>query len=167
MEWQCARCPCRKSSGRTALLSTHFGQKQVTFLYFYANLKGIFDIHWIPLCCPFSGLERCCQLCVRIAASPLSREWNLQIIIKGSFLYIFSRFRKDPNLRWRNGKDRLDEMRFPEVMADAAYAIMTRNSRSYTGCVVFDENVLRDEGITNFDAYGVKTGIIVSPFKKN
>lgn len=49
-------------------------------------------------------------------------------------------------------------MRFPEVMADAAYAILIRDSRSFTGNICMDEDVLRDAGVTNFDAYRVKTG---------
>ena len=38
-------------------------------------------------------------------------------------------------------------------MADAAYAILTKNSRSYTGNFAIDEDVLREMGIKDFSQY--------------
>lgn len=43
--------------------------------------------------------------------------------------------------------------RTPNIMADAAYAIFKRNAKSYTGNFVLDDNILREEGVTNFDQY--------------
>ena len=43
--------------------------------------------------------------------------------------------------------------RRPEIMADAAYAILTKASRSRTGQFLIDDDVLSDEGVTNFDVY--------------
>jgi citronellol/citronellal dehydrogenase len=43
--------------------------------------------------------------------------------------------------------------RTPEVMADAAYAILTRDSRSCSGNFYIDEDVLRAEGVTDFSRY--------------
>ena len=43
--------------------------------------------------------------------------------------------------------------RSPEIMADAAHAILTRPSREATGNFYIDEEVLRTEGITNFSKY--------------
>jgi hypothetical protein len=40
-----------------------------------------------------------------------------------------------------------------DIMSDAAYAMLTRDSRSYTGNFAIDDDVLREEGITNFDQY--------------
>lgn len=55
-----------------------------------------------------------------------------------------------------------DEMaavsRTPEVLADAAYAIVTRPSRECTGNFFIDEQVLRDEGVTDFSVYGPASG---------
>jgi citronellol/citronellal dehydrogenase len=45
--------------------------------------------------------------------------------------------------------------RKPEIMADAAHAILTRNSRSVTGRFLIDEEVLREAGIRDFSAYAV------------
>lgn len=43
--------------------------------------------------------------------------------------------------------------RSPEIMADAAHAILTRPSRDATGNFYIDEEVLRAEGITDFSKY--------------
>jgi citronellol/citronellal dehydrogenase len=43
--------------------------------------------------------------------------------------------------------------RLPDIMADAAHAIVTRPSRETTGNFFIDELVLREEGVTDFSAY--------------
>ena len=43
--------------------------------------------------------------------------------------------------------------RKPEIMGDAAFAILTRNSREYTGHFLVDEDILREQGETNLDQY--------------
>ncbi len=45
--------------------------------------------------------------------------------------------------------------RTPEIVADAAHAVLTRTARGFTGNFLIDEDVLRDAGVTNFDAYAV------------
>jgi citronellol/citronellal dehydrogenase len=50
------------------------------------------------------------------------------------------------------------QSRQPEIMADAARAILTRPSRQCTGNFFVDEEVLVSEGTTNFDAYAVTPG---------
>lgn len=48
--------------------------------------------------------------------------------------------------------------RVPEIMADAAHTILGRNSRDCTGHFFLDEEVLRSEGVTDFDRYSVVPG---------
>jgi citronellol/citronellal dehydrogenase len=48
--------------------------------------------------------------------------------------------------------------RKPAIVADAAYAILTRGSRSATGNFYIDETVLREEGVTDFERYAVTPG---------
>jgi len=48
--------------------------------------------------------------------------------------------------------------RTPEIMADAAHHILTRDSRSLTGRFLIDEAVLREAGVTDFARYAVKPG---------
>ncbi len=43
--------------------------------------------------------------------------------------------------------------RKPEIVADAAYAILTRDSREYTGHLALVEDVLQEAGVTDFSAY--------------
>jgi citronellol/citronellal dehydrogenase len=48
--------------------------------------------------------------------------------------------------------------RHPEIMADAAYLVLTRSSRECTGNFFVDEEVLRQAGVTDFDKYAVTPG---------
>lgn len=43
--------------------------------------------------------------------------------------------------------------RKPDIMADAAHAILTRDARACTGNFFIDDDVLRDAGVTNFSMY--------------
>jgi len=43
--------------------------------------------------------------------------------------------------------------RKPEIMADAAYAIFNRDARQFSGNFVLDEDVLVEEGVSDFSAY--------------
>lgn len=51
------------------------------------------------------------------------------------------------------GQQILSKARDPAIMADAAHAILTRRERSLTGQLLIDEDVLRDQGVTDFEAY--------------
>ena len=57
------------------------------------------------------------------------------------------------------GQDMISRCRKPEIMADAAYAILTKPSRECTGNFFIDEDVLRKEGVTNLDRYAVTPGV--------
>ncbi len=52
----------------------------------------------------------------------------------------------------------LKASRKPAIVADAAYAILNRDSRAATGNFYIDEEVLRAEGVTEFDQYAVTPG---------
>uniref|UniRef100_A0A0K0D072 Hydroxysteroid dehydrogenase-like protein 2 n=1 Tax=Angiostrongylus cantonensis TaxID=6313 RepID=A0A0K0D072_ANGCA len=54
--------------------------------------------------------------------------------------------------------------RKPEIMADAAYAMLSRNSRDYTGKFAIDEEVLRAEGVTDFTKYAIDPSELASRF---
>ncbi|CAG7837450.1 unnamed protein product [Allacma fusca] len=51
------------------------------------------------------------------------------------------------------GKSIASQCRRPEIMADAAYAILTRDSHKFTGNFVIDEDILKEEGVTDFSPY--------------
>lgn len=56
------------------------------------------------------------------------------------------------------GDAMVNASRIPEIMADAAYYILNRNSRQCTGNFFIDELLLREQGVTDFDRYAVKPG---------
>jgi citronellol/citronellal dehydrogenase len=56
------------------------------------------------------------------------------------------------------GSDVAARGRRPEIVADAAYALLCRPSTTCTGRFTIDEDVLREEGIVDFDAYAVQPG---------
>ena len=43
--------------------------------------------------------------------------------------------------------------RTPDIVADAAHAVLTRDARAFTGRFVLDEDVLREAGVTDFARY--------------
>lgn len=45
--------------------------------------------------------------------------------------------------------------RNPEIVADAAHAILTREAKSFTGRFCIDEDILREAGVTDFSGYAV------------
>ncbi|MBK5265058.1 MAG: NAD(P)-dependent oxidoreductase [Alphaproteobacteria bacterium] len=51
------------------------------------------------------------------------------------------------------GDAMMQRSRKPEIMADAAHTIFCRASRLYTGNFAIDDDVLREEGITDFTRY--------------
>ncbi|HSS52658.1 MAG TPA: NAD(P)-dependent oxidoreductase [Thermoanaerobaculia bacterium] len=51
-----------------------------------------------------------------------------------------------------------ERCRKPEIMADAAHVLLTRDSRCCTGNFYIDEDVLREAGVTDFEQYAVQPG---------
>ncbi len=56
------------------------------------------------------------------------------------------------------GETAMKMSRKPEIMADAAYAILTSTDCKLTGEFLIDDNVLRDRGITDMDQYAHQPG---------
>jgi len=59
--------------------------------------------------------------------------------------------------------ERLDNCRKPDIIADAAHAIFTRDARTATGNFYVDEEVLASEGVTDFTRYALKPGAPLIP----
>lgn len=51
------------------------------------------------------------------------------------------------------GHEMRQRCRTPEILADAAHAILTRDSRTFTGHFCIDEEVLREAGVKDFSRY--------------
>lgn len=56
-------------------------------------------------------------------------------------------------------KEILSASRKPSIMADAAYEILTRDSRKTTGQFFIDEEVLREAGVSDFSHYALDPAI--------
>jgi len=61
------------------------------------------------------------------------------------------------------GQETARHGRTPEVVADAAHAILVRPSRSCTGNFFIDEDLLRSEGVRDFERYAVEQGQSLMP----
>jgi citronellol/citronellal dehydrogenase len=59
--------------------------------------------------------------------------------------------------------------RKPDIMSDAAYCMITKDSRAYTGNFMYDDDVLLSEGVTDFEAYAEVPGnpLMVDIFVKD
>ena len=56
-----------------------------------------------------------------------------------------------------------DRMRKPEIVADAAHAILVRDARATTGRFFIDDEVLAEAGVSDFARYAVKPGAPLLP----
>jgi len=61
------------------------------------------------------------------------------------------------------GAVRPEACRTPEILADAAHAVLTRDSRSCTGNFFLDDEVLAQAGVTDLDRYAVEPGTPLCP----
>ena len=57
------------------------------------------------------------------------------------------------------GGEMLRRSRKPEIMADAAHAVLTQPSRALTGQFLVDDEVLAAQGVTDFGVYSVTPGL--------
>ena len=58
------------------------------------------------------------------------------------------------------GKEALASCRTDQIMADAAYVILSRDSRARTGEFLIDEDVLKEVGVTDFEPYACVPGML-------
>ena len=50
------------------------------------------------------------------------------------------------------------QCRTVDIMSDAAYAILTRDSKTFTGNFVIDDEILKQDGCTDFEKYSCVPG---------
>jgi len=61
------------------------------------------------------------------------------------------------------GEEAIRNCRKPQIMADAAHAILVRDSQQCTGNFFVDDEVLQAEGVPNMDKYAVEPGQELMP----
>lgn len=57
------------------------------------------------------------------------------------------------------GEHLIKMARIPDIIADAAQIILQKDSKSFTGNFVIDEDILRSEGITDLSKYNAVAGV--------
>lgn len=123
--------------------------------------------HILNICPPiviedswFQGLNHLAVMKYAISLSTLSIAMNLKkdgIAVNG--LWPKTAFWSGFMSRAGGYSDSLKKYcRKPEIMSDAAYVMMCKDSKEYTKRFVFDDDVLVEEGVTNFDAYAEEPG---------
>ena len=61
------------------------------------------------------------------------------------------------------GEELCNRSRHASIMGDASYHILTQPSREFTGRFLVDEDVLREQGVTDFESYSVVPGAELAP----
>jgi citronellol/citronellal dehydrogenase len=61
------------------------------------------------------------------------------------------------------GDELMLHSRKPEIMADAAYVIFSKESREFTGNFCIDDSVLEGEGVTDLSGYAVNPDLELAP----
>ena len=61
------------------------------------------------------------------------------------------------------GEAMMKSSRTPDIMGDAAHAILTRNARECTGNFFIDDDVLAEAGVTDLDRYAVDPNTPLTP----
>ena len=105
-----------------------------------------FAEHWWGDHLPWVMMKYCMSLCVR--------GWALEFKEAGvAANSLWPRTTISTAATKLLGAEVYRRSRQPAIMADAAHWILTQPSRAYTGHHVIDEAVLRQSGVTNFEAY--------------
>ena len=61
------------------------------------------------------------------------------------------------------GDEMIRHSRKPEIMADAAYIILTKKSTNFTGHFCIDDEILMDAGIEDLEHYSMEPGVELVP----
>lgn len=73
------------------------------------------------------------------------------------YMFVFSIAIHTAAMNMLGGSDIEHHCRKVDIIADAAYSIF-KKPKSFTGNFIVDENILKEEGIKNFDVYAIKPG---------
>ncbi len=61
------------------------------------------------------------------------------------------------------GEEMIRHSRKPEILADAAYYMLSQTAREFSGNLLLDEEVLKLAGVTDLAAYAVTPGVALQP----
>ena len=60
-------------------------------------------------------------------------------------------------------REQVERARKPQIVADAAHAILVRDARATTGRFFLDEEALREAGVTDFTSYAMNPAATLLP----
>ena len=66
-------------------------------------------------------------------------------------------------VRYAFGESAMQRARKPAIVADAAHEVLCGDARRITGLFLLDEDVLRNAGVRDFDAYQYAPGETLTP----
>lgn len=75
----------------------------------------------------------------------------------GMCVFVFSTAIHTAAMDMLGGSGIESQCRKVDIIADAAYCIF-KKPKSFTGNFIIDENILKEEGIKNFDVYAITPG---------
>ena len=75
----------------------------------------------------------------------------------GMWVFVFSTAIHTTAMDMLGGSGIESQCRKVDIIADAAYCIF-KKPKSFTGNFIIDENILKEEGIKNFDVYAIAPG---------
>jgi citronellol/citronellal dehydrogenase len=114
------------------------------------------DPKWFGSHCAYTIAKYGMSMCVlgmaeefREAGVAVNALWPRTVIATAALAMI-------PGVEFRN-------CRKPEIVADAAHGILTRDSRACTGNFFLDDEVLAAEGVTDLSRYAVEPGAPLLP----
>lgn len=115
------------------------------------NLSPPLDMQakWFAPHCAYTMAKYGMSLCVL----GMSKEYQGQVAFNALWPRTVINTAAVQNLL--GGEAMVQKARQPEVMADAAHAIVTRDAREYSGHFLVDDEVLRGAGVTDLSAYQV------------
>jgi hypothetical protein len=135
------RCTEQTISGANMLrVDVPAAGMQPSFTRFF-NASAIYSIN------PVDELTAC-HVATQLQVKPIE-AWNVSELVKKHQLALQA---------IPGAMQLVPRARTPEIMADAAYAILVRNSREFTGQHCIDDIVLAEAGITDLRGYRVQPG---------
>ncbi len=147
-------CPWDRSPRPQALLPYLLKAKNPHILTLSPPLS--LDPKWFGSHCAYTMAKYGMSMCVlgmaeefREAGVAVNALWPRTVIATAALAMI-------PGVEVKN-------CRTPEIVADAAHGILTRDSRSCTGNFFLDDEVLAAEGVTDLSRYAVAPGAPLLP----
>nr|KAF6433589.1 hydroxysteroid dehydrogenase like 2 [Molossus molossus] len=112
---------------------------------------------WFKQHCAYTIAKYGMSMCVLGMAEEFKGEIAVNALWPKTDVYVFSSAIHTAAMDMLGGSGIESQCRKVDIIADAAYSIF-KKPKSFTGNFIIDENILKEEGIKNFDVYAIKPG---------